>query len=56
MGYWSSMFDLAYFLDEYARVALELGDKSQAKRLLDLVIAYNPNYPAAKTRLAKLVS
>ncbi len=56
MGYWSSMFDLAYFLDEYARVAIELGDKSQAKRMLEIALAYNRNYPPAKTRLVKLGS
>jgi len=56
MGYWSSMFDLAFFLDQYAAVALELGDKSQAKRLLEMVLAYNPDYPPAKSRLAKLGS
>jgi len=52
MGYWSSMFDSAYFLDQYAAAAIEWGDKSQAKRLLEMVLAYNPNYPPAKLRLA----
>ncbi len=56
MGYWSSMFDRAYFLDQYAAVAVELGDKSQARRLLEMVLAYNPNYPPAKSRLASLGS
>ncbi len=54
MGYWSSMFDRAFFLDQYAAVAVELGDKSQARRLLEMVLAYNPNYPPAKSRLASL--
>jgi len=56
MGYWSSMFDQAYFLDQYAAVAIELGDRSQAQRLLEMALAYNPNYPPAKSRLAGLGS
>ncbi len=56
MGYWSSMFDLAFFLDQYAAVAFELGDQSQSGRLLDMVLAYNPNFPPAKARLAALGS
>ena len=56
MGYWSSMFEQAYFLDQYAAVAIELGDKRQAKRLLEMVLEYNPHHPPAKVRLTALGS
>lgn len=54
MGYWFSMFDMAFFFDEYARILIGLKKWDEALELLKDVIAYNPNYAASRLKLAQL--
>lgn len=54
MGYWSSMFDMAFFFDEYARILIDLKKWDEALELLNNVIAYNPNYAASRLKLVKV--
>jgi serine/threonine protein kinase/tetratricopeptide (TPR) repeat protein len=53
MGYWSSIFDMAFFFDEYARILIDFGRWDEALKLLNTVIAYNPNYAASRLKLVK---
>jgi|GEM_PF-1563482 len=56
MGYWTSPFDRAYFLDEYARLILEIDPASaKPKEILSGVLAYNASYPPALLRMARLL-
>lgn len=56
MGYWTSPFDRAYFLDEYARLIQEVDPASaKPKELLGGVLAYNASYPPALLRMARLL-
>jgi serine/threonine protein kinase/Tfp pilus assembly protein PilF len=54
MGYWFSMFDMAFFFDEYARLLIDLKKWDEALELLNSVIAYNPNYAASRLKLAQV--
>jgi serine/threonine protein kinase/tetratricopeptide (TPR) repeat protein len=55
MGYWSSTFNLAFFLDRFADVLLDLGASlPKARALLEEVTAYNPTYASALVNLARL--
>ncbi len=57
MGYWTSPFNRAYFMDEFARIVLELDPASaKPKELLDDVLAYNDSYPPALLRRARLMA
>ena len=54
MGYWYSMFDMAFFYDDYARILMGLKKWDEALELLNSVIAYNPNYTASRLKLAQV--
>jgi tetratricopeptide (TPR) repeat protein len=54
MGYWTSMFDLSYFLNAYAEILIKLGRKDEALALLNEVNQYNPHYAAAHLNLCKI--
>jgi hypothetical protein len=55
MGYWSSPFNLAYFLDQYAGVLLDMGSAAdQAGALLNEVTSYNPTYAPTLVKLARV--
>jgi tetratricopeptide (TPR) repeat protein len=54
MGYWYSMFDMAFFFDEYAKILIELKKWDEAHELLNSVVAYNPNYASSLLKLAKI--
>ena len=54
MGFWTSMFDLSYFLNAYAEILMKLGRNDQAVDLLDEVNQYNPHYAAAHLNLCKI--
>jgi tetratricopeptide (TPR) repeat protein len=54
MGFWTSMFDLSYFLNAYAEILMKLGRRDDALDLLDEVNQYNPHYAAAHLNLCKI--
>ena len=54
MGYWTSMFDLSFFLNEHAALLREIGRLDRAEELLGLVIEYNPRFAAARLNRALL--
>jgi tetratricopeptide (TPR) repeat protein len=54
MGYWSSMFDMACFFDEYAEILTKLKRGDEAIDLLKSVIEYNPAYVSSRLKLAKI--
>jgi len=55
MGYWGSAYNLAFFLDEYAGVLLDMGaNLPLAGQLLEEVRAYNPAYAPALVHEASL--
>jgi tetratricopeptide (TPR) repeat protein len=54
MGYWFSMFDMAFFFDKYAEILLGLNRADEALELLNSVIAYNPNYVTSRLKLAQI--
>lgn len=54
MGYWTSMFDLSYFLNAYAEILIKLDKKNEAFALLNKVNQYNPHYAAAHLNLCKI--
>ncbi|MCJ7612700.1 MAG: tetratricopeptide repeat protein, partial [Candidatus Aminicenantes bacterium] len=55
MGYWSSPYNLAFFLDEFAVTLMNLGQTAKARDLFNQVLVYNPNCAAAHTHLAVLL-
>ncbi|MBL7083125.1 MAG: protein kinase [Candidatus Aminicenantes bacterium] len=54
LGYWTSMFNLSYFYDEYAKILIKLNRTNQALELLNEAIEYNPNYASSHINLAKI--
>ena len=54
MGYWYSMFDMAFFFDDYARILISLNRWDDALQFLLSVVAYNPNYAASRIKLAQV--
>lgn len=54
MGYWGSMFNLAYFFDEYAKVCTRLNMPTEAVELLKEAIEYNPNFASSHLSMAKI--
>jgi len=54
LGYWTSMFNLSYFYDEYAKILIKLNKTNQALELLNEAIEYNPNYASSHINLAKI--
>jgi serine/threonine protein kinase/tetratricopeptide (TPR) repeat protein len=54
MGYWYSMFDMAYFFDQYAEILIQLHRESEALELLNDVLLYNPHYVASRLKLAQV--
>jgi len=55
MGYWSSAFNLSFFLDEFAVTLMNLGQTAKARDLLDQVLAYNGSCAPARVHLAALL-
>ncbi|OGD21993.1 MAG: hypothetical protein A2W03_06995 [Candidatus Aminicenantes bacterium RBG_16_63_16] len=45
MGYWTSLFNMSYFFNEYAEVHLKHNHADEALDLLARSNRYNPNYP-----------
>jgi tetratricopeptide (TPR) repeat protein len=54
MGYWYSMFDMAFFFDDYARILIGLKKWDGALELLNSVIEYNPNFAASRLKLVQV--
>jgi hypothetical protein len=55
MGYWGSMFNLAYFFDEYAKVCLRLNTANEVvELLLKEAIIYNPTFASSHLSMAKI--
>jgi len=54
MGYWSSMFNLSYFFDEYAKILIKLNRTNEALELLNEAIEYNSNYAESYINMAKI--
>jgi tetratricopeptide (TPR) repeat protein len=54
MGYWTSMFDLPYFLNAYAEILIKLGRKEEALALLNKINQYNPHCAAAHLNLCRI--
>jgi tetratricopeptide (TPR) repeat protein len=54
MGYWTSMFDLPYFLNAYAEILIKLGRQEEALTLLNKVNQYNPHCAAAHLNLCRI--
>jgi tetratricopeptide (TPR) repeat protein len=54
MGSRTSMFDLAYFFNSYAKILMKLGKNDEALALLDEVDQYNPHYAAAHLNRCKI--
>jgi serine/threonine protein kinase/Tfp pilus assembly protein PilF len=54
MGYWSSMFNCAFFFNEYAEVLNSLSRPAEAQALLEEARLYNPAYAASHISLAKI--
>lgn len=56
MGYWSSPFNLAFFLDQYAGAVRDTDKASNKPReLLLQVVAYNPAYAPARVKMAGIL-
>jgi tetratricopeptide (TPR) repeat protein/tRNA A-37 threonylcarbamoyl transferase component Bud32 len=53
MGYWTSLFNMSYFFNEYAQVLLKHNRVAEALDLLARANQYNPNYPCVRLNLAK---
>ena len=56
MGYWYSMFDQAFFLEEYARLLVQQHNNARALSLLDEALAYNPGHAGALIRKSSLLA
>ena len=55
MGYWGSVYNQAFFLDQYAQVLLDMGaNLPLAGELLGEVKSYNPSYAPALVDAARL--
>ncbi len=56
MGYWTSPYNRAFFLDQYAQIIMEMNPGSaMPKELLADVLSYNPSYPPALLRMARIL-
>jgi tetratricopeptide (TPR) repeat protein len=54
MGYWTSMFDLPYFLNAYSEILVKLGKQEEALAMLSKVNQYNPHCAAAHLNLCRI--
>ncbi len=54
MGYWSSLFNSAFFFNEYAEILYGLSRPAEALALLEDAHLYNPAYAASHISLAKI--
>jgi len=54
MGYRSSMFNSAFFFNEYAEILNSLSRSAEALALLEDAHLYNPAYAASHISLAKI--
>ncbi len=54
MGFWTSMFNVPYFYNEYAKVLIQNDTVDIAADLLKEAIEYNPNYAPALINMAKI--
>ncbi len=54
MGFWTSMFNVPYFYNEYANVLIKDNLIDIASELLKEAIEYNPNYGPAHINMARI--
>jgi tetratricopeptide (TPR) repeat protein len=54
MGYWSSMFNLPYFFNEYAEVLIQFDRFKEASSLLEEAVRYNPNFAKSYLNSAQI--
>jgi serine/threonine protein kinase/tetratricopeptide (TPR) repeat protein len=54
LGYWSSPYDRAFFMDEVGRLYEKLRRPSDAQRAFEDALSYNPHYGLARFHLASL--
>ena len=54
MGYWDSIFNLPYFLNEFASVLIDFKKTEEARELLDEAVRYNPHYAGTHVNLARI--
>ncbi len=54
MGYWSSLFNSAFFFNEYAEILNGMGRPDEALALLNNANLYNPAYAGTHVNLAKI--
>lgn len=54
MGFWTSMFNVPYFYNEYAEILIQNKEFNIASELLKEAIEYNPNYALARLNMAKI--
>ncbi|MFH1434322.1 MAG: protein kinase [Pseudomonadota bacterium] len=53
MGYWDSMFNIAYFFNEYAAILMMVEGNADAAELLAEAAEYNPGFAQTHVNLAK---
>lgn len=57
MGYWTSPYNRAFFLDQFAQILLDLNPaSSKPKELLNDALSYNEHYAPALLRLARILA
>jgi serine/threonine protein kinase/predicted Zn-dependent protease len=54
MGYWTSLFDLAFFFDQYAKIFIRQQQYDKALSMLEEALSYNPNSPCCHLSLAEI--
>jgi tetratricopeptide (TPR) repeat protein len=54
LGYWSSLYDRAFFMDEIGRIYEKLRRPQDAQRAYEDALSYNPHYGLARFHLAGL--
>jgi hypothetical protein len=54
LGYWSSPYDRAFFMDEVGQTYEKLRRPSDAVRAFEDALSYNPHYSLARFHLASL--
>lgn len=54
MGYWTSMFDRAYFFNQFAECLVSQNRDDDALTLLEDAVAYNPHHALSYVNIARL--
>jgi serine/threonine protein kinase/tetratricopeptide (TPR) repeat protein len=55
LGYWSTPYDQAFFLDDIGQICEKLGRLPEAEQAFRDALTYNPHYGLARFHLAKLL-